>query len=54
MHQVWDTLKPLLFWGRNNGDYITKEEEDEEKASTANNAGANENETPSSTIFRGE
>ena len=51
MHQVWDTLKPLLFWGRNNGDSFTKEEEDEEKASTANNADANENETPSSTTL---
>ena len=51
MHQVWDTLKPLLFWGRNNGDSFTKEEEDKEKASTADNADANGNETPSSTTL---
>ena len=55
MHQVWDTLKPLLFWGRNNGDSFTKDEEDEEKVSTANNADANGNETPSSTtLSRGD
>ena len=53
MHKVYDTLKPLLFSSKNNGDpfNIEEEVEVEEEAEPANNSATNSTETPSSMVL---